>query len=53
MTPRTASNTVQGVDLNMTDWFIGVRYTTVDLHSDVDQKDISLLVGYKLHSLFN
>ncbi|AZL84753.1 porin family protein [Aliivibrio salmonicida] len=42
-----------GVDLNMTDWFIGVRYTTVDLHSDVDQKDISLLVGYKLHSLFN
>ncbi len=41
-----------GADLNMTDWFIGIRYTEVDLHSDLDQKDISLLVGYKLNSLF-
>ena len=40
-----------GIDLNTSDWLIGIRYSRVNLDYDFDQEDISLLVGYKFKVL--
>ncbi|WP_347333048.1 hypothetical protein [Aliivibrio fischeri] len=42
-----------GIDLNTSDWLIGIRYSRVNLDYDFDQEDISLLIGYKFKSLLN
>lgn len=38
-----------GLDLNIYDWMLGVRYTRVDLKYNLDQEDITLLIGYKFN----
>ncbi|MUK51543.1 outer membrane beta-barrel protein [Aliivibrio fischeri] len=42
-----------GIELNTSNWLVGIRYSRVNLDYDFDQKDISLLVGYKFKSLLN
>lgn len=37
-----------GLDVNIADWKLGVRYTRVDLKYDLDQQDITFMVGHTL-----
>ncbi|RTZ18113.1 porin family protein [Vibrio aquaticus] len=37
-----------GLDVNIADWKLGVRYTRVDLKYDLDQQDITFMIGHTL-----